>query len=167
MAQLWVFGFWLLFGQCLSSNLYRDAAKFCLNNGLTYLTISSKTLEQPEILRTTKIAQALNLMTKVITHDDVTSNQRFYSDTLMLLLKRDVLKNSNEFQEYFRLIQSTKIKKSLIVFTTKVTDEDMEQLKDQVHSINENAMFQFMFHENDRTKHYQVISIKNGGVQGV
>ena len=161
MAQLWVFGFWLLFGQCLSSNLYRDAAKFCLNNGLTYLTISSDNLERPEILRITKEAQALNLMTKVINHDDIPSNQRFYSDALMLLMRREDL---DEFKGYFNLIQTIKIKRSVIVFNTKVTAEDMEYLKDQVRSINENVMFQFMFQENDLTMHYQVISIKNGGV---
>lgn len=161
MAQLWVFGFWLLFGQCFSSNLYRDAAKFCLNNGLTYLTISSKNLEQPEILSITKEAQAHNLMTKVINHDDVTNNQQFYSDALMLLMKRDDL---DDFKEYFTLIQTTKIERSVVVFNTKVATEDIEYLKEQVQSINENAMFQLMFLENDLTKHYQVISIKNGGV---
>ena len=68
------------------------------------------------------------------------------------------------FVTYFNLIQITKIKRSVIVFNTKVTAEDMEYLKDQVRSINENVMFQFMFQENDLTMHYQVISIKNGGV---
>ena len=161
MAQLWVFGFWLLFGPCLSSNLYRDAAKFCLNNGLTYLTISSDNLERPEILRITKEAQALNLMTKVINHDDVPSNQRFYSDALMLLMRREDL---DDFKGYFNLIQTTKIKRSVVVFSTKVTKEDMKYLKELLRSINENVMFQFMFQENELTMCYQVISIKNGGV---
>ena len=161
MTQLWIFGFWLLFGQCLSSNLYRNAAKFCLNNGLTYLTISSDNLERPEILRITKEAQALNLMTKVINHDDVPSNQRFYSDALMLLMRREDLV---DIKGYFNLIQTTKIKRSVIVFNTKVTAEDMEYLKELLRSINENVMFQFMFQENELTMFYQVISIKNGGV---
>ena len=146
--------------------MYRDAAEICLNNGLTYLTISGENLRSDETFKVTKEAQALNLMTKEIDIEDVPSNQRFYSDALMILMKSDVLKDSNEFQEYFRLIQSTKIKRSLIVFTTKVTDEDVKQLKDQVRSINDNAMFQFMYREydNDQTKYFQDIAIKNGGV---
>ena len=40
----------------------------------------------------------------------------------------------------------------------------VDNLKDKVHSINENVMFQFMFQENDLTTFFQVISIKNGGV---
>ena len=141
--------------------MYRNAAKLCFNNALTYLTISGESLERPEILTITKEAQALNLMTKVINHDAVPRNQRFYSDALMLLMRREDL---DEFKEYFTLIQTTKIKRSVVVFNTKVTAEDMEYLKQQVSSINENAMFQLMFQENELTMCYQVISIKNGGV---
>ena len=129
MPNLWIFCFWLLLRPCDGKSLYGDAAEFCLNNGLTYLTISGKNLPSLETFKMTKEAQALNLMTREIDIEDVPSNQRFYSDALMLLMKSDVLEDSNEFQEYFRLIQSTKIKKSLIVFTTKVTDEDIEQLE--------------------------------------
>ena len=141
--------------------MYRNAAKLCFNNALTYLTISGESLERPEILTITKEAQALNLMTKVINHDAVPRNQRFYSDALMLLMRREDL---DDFKGYFNLIQTTKIKRSVVVFSTKVTKEDMKYLKELLRSINENVMFQFMFQENELTMFYQVISIKNGGV---
>ena len=122
MVNLLILCFWLLFSHSDGKSMYRDAAEFCFNNGLTYLTISSKTLRSQETLKMTREAQALNLMTREMEVKDVLSDQRFYSDALMILMEREVLEDSTVFQEYFSLIQSTKIKRSLIVFTTKVTE---------------------------------------------
>ena len=146
---------------CHGSNMYQKAAKFCFENGLTYLTISSMNFVTEEVLQMTKPAHERNLMTRVIEFKDIPTTQRFYSDALMLLLDSNVLEYSEEFQNYITMTQFTNIKRTLIVFTTELSERHLVLLKEQIRLMNENAMFQILFqNENDESSQfYQVISI--------
>ena len=167
MTTYWIFiGICPLIFQVHCSNLFHDVAEFCLNNGLTYLTISSKNLEPNEdVFKVTKEAHALNLMTRELTFENIPNYHQFYSDALIILMKKEEL-IANNFHRYWNVIQNAKIKRTLIVFTTLSSSDDLvDHLRKLVLYANENAMIQFMFQGIDHvTKYYQVISIKNGGV---
>ena len=167
MTTYWIFiGICPLIFQVHCSNLFHDVAEFCLNNGLTYLTISSKNLEPNEdVFKVTKEAHALNLMTRELTFENIPNYHQFYSDALIILMKKEEL-IANDFLKFWNVIRSAKIKRTLIVFTTLSSSDDLvDHLRKLVLYANENAMIQFVFQGIDHvTKYYQVISIKNGGV---
>ena len=167
MTMYWIFiGICPLIFQVHCSNLFHDVAEFCLNNGLTYLTISSKNLEPNEdVFKVTKEAHALNLMTRELTFENIPNYHQFYSDALMILMKKEEL-IAIDFHRYWNVIQTAKIKRTLIVFTTLSSSDDLvDHLRKLVLYANENAMIQFVFQGIDHViKYYQVISIKNGGV---
>ena len=155
-----------IIGYCQCNSFYSKVAEFCSNNGLTYLTISSKYLKSNEVLKLTKEIQSHNLMTKEIPIEDIPNNQRFYSDALILLVENLDLKDQDKFQEYLALIQSTTaIKRSLIVFTSNLSENHKILLKEQIQLMEDNSMFQIMYQsENeDQIEYHQVISIKHGG----
>ena len=154
-----------LISSCDCNYFRSQVAEFCLNSGLNFLTISSKQLKSREVFKITKEIQSHNLTTKEIPLEEVSTHQRFYSDALMLIIESDELKESESFQEYLKLLKITKIKRSVMVFTTEFSEDHLEMLKEQVQSINENAMFQVMHQDENEleTKCHQVISIKSGG----
>ena len=145
--------------------MYQKAAKFCFENGLTYLTISSMNFDTEEVLQMTKAAHERNLMTRVIEFKDIPTTQRFYSDALMLLLDTNMLEDSEEFQSYLTMTQFAKIKRTLMVFTNDLSEKHLVLLQEQIKLMNDNAMFQILYQkENDEnTQFHQVISIKWGG----
>ena len=156
----------ILIGYCQCNSLYSKVGEFCSSNGLTYLTISSKHLKNNEVLKLTKEIQSHNLMSKGIPIEDIPNNQRFYSDALILLVENEDLKDKDKFQEYLKLIQSTTaIKRSLIVFTSSLSEDQKVLLMEHIQRIEDHAMFQVMYQsENeDQIEYHQVISIKHGG----
>ena len=156
----------ILIGYCQCNSLYSKVGEFCSSNGLTYLTISSKHLKNNEVLKLTKEIQSHNLMTKEIPIEGIPNNQRFYSDALIILVENEDLIDEDKFQEYLKLIQSTTaIKRSLIVFTSSLSEDQKVLLMEHIQRIEDHAMFQVMYQsENeDQIEYHQVISIKHGG----
>ena len=157
--------FLIVLNQFSSATLYQDAAEFCSNNGLTFLTITSMKLNKREVMQMTKATHARNLMTRVMEFQDVPTNQRLYSDALMLLLDSNVLEDSEEFQSYLTMTQFAKVKRTLMVFTTEVSERHLVLLQEQIKLVNYNAMFQILYQRenHESSQFYQVISIKWGG----
>ena len=93
MMILWIIiGIYPFIFSANCSNLFHDAAQFCLKNGLNYLTISTKHFEHnKDVFKMTKEAQALSLITRELTFEDVPKHliffvKVFYSPLLQIAL---------------------------------------------------------------------------------
>ena len=147
----------------VNGDYYSDVAKFCSMNGLNYITISSLPYLRTEIQQLSSELQKQNLMLRQLEFDQIEENYERYQDSLVLLLKSELLEDEEGLQPYLSLITISKVKRGLFVFTTPLRDKHKQMLTRVANQIVDNSLVYVIYQEPGslKTKHMQIITVKN------
>ena len=148
----------------VQGDFYSDVAKFCFENGLNYITLSSSPYLRNETSHVFNAFLNYNLQLRQLQLNQIEGNYILYQDSLVLLAKSAQLDNISSFKEYLSFMSMAKVKRGLLVFTTLFDEKNMLQLQSVVDLLNFNSLFYVAYEDEksaSKTEYLQVITLRN------
>lgn len=148
-----------------SDQIYNELAQFCSQNGLLYIslaTTSSIDLKN-EGMQAMIALEKQGLRARELSYNELDLILDFNLDTFVLLAHKKLLQDPIQFRKYLERIGEHKIRKSVLVMTELMTQDEELSLKSLLDELmNENAFFYMLYQVTDNpTAFKQVLSLKN------
>ena len=154
--------FWLMVQ--VQGDFYSDVAKFCFNNGLNYITLSSSPYLRNETSHFFNAFLNNNLQLRQLNLNEIEKHYQIYQDSLVLLAKSAQLENVTSFKQNLLLMSMAKVKRGLLIFTTSLNEKSISRLQNVVDLMNFNSLF-YVAYENQqsasKTEYLRVVTLKN------
>ena len=136
-----------------SGYIYDDLSKFCVNNGLVFLSLTT-TDEQPmlhnEAIDTFIALEKHGLRVRKLNYADLYYDLQFNLDTFVLLTDTKIILEPNTFQIYLAQIGKHRIRKSILVFTDKLSTSQEMELQDALQDLlTIDAWFTILYQKSD------------------
>ena len=152
---LLIFG---VFATTVKSDVYSDLTDFGSQNGFTFvnLVVMDPSLNH-ELIKCIKAFETTPIRFRILNTSKIDLSLDFHSDALLLISNGQ----ADYLQSDLQIIQSFKIKKSILFFPWGIHDELLEDALEQMEG---NSLFYIAYPSNNRTEYKQVITMTNNSI---
>jgi len=156
----------VLVGFVQSGYIYDDVAKFCSNNGLVFLSLTTAG-ETPTLHQGAEQAfislENHGLRARRLSWTHLLPVLHFNLDTLLILTETNIMSEPEKFLVYLKRIGAHRIKKTIMVFTDKISDSQEMEIKDSLQGlVTYDAWFTMIYQKSETmTKYKNILSLNN------
>ena len=139
-----------------SVSIYNEVARFCDKNGMRFLTITSFEGNTDNAISKILEATKKNIRSRSISNSKLNSSMQFHLDDFLAISNGP--ESTTEFDNALESIKLRKIKKSLLLITGQV---DENQLMAKLQELQGNAFFYLIYPGSTKTNFKQIISLSH------